>query len=91
MIKTYQIFVKGWVQGVNFRYYTLQEARRNNIKGYVRNLADGRVEVLAIGKESQLKQLMEFLGKGPSLASVEELEVKEISKPAHFSEFMIKY
>lgn len=91
MIKTYQIFVKGWVQGVNFRYYTLQEARRNNIKGYVRNLADGRVEVLAIGEESQLKQLMEFLGRGPSLASVEELEVKEISKPAHFSEFIIKY
>jgi acylphosphatase len=63
-------FVSGKVQGVWFRASTKTEAQRHNLKGWVRNLADGRVEVLACGDEKQLELLEQWLHKGPDLAQV---------------------
>jgi acylphosphatase len=67
-------FVSGRVQGVSFRYYTLQQAQRLGISGWARNLADGRVEVLACGSAKAVESLHAWLHEGPSLAYVTEVQ-----------------
>ena len=67
--------VSGRVQGVGFRYFTQDAARREGIAGLVRNLLDGRVEVLAEGDEEALKRLELAIRRGPSGARVERVEV----------------
>ncbi|MBK8026677.1 MAG: acylphosphatase [Chloroflexi bacterium] len=62
--------VSGLVQGVNFRYYTVQTALELGLTGWVRNLAEGDVEVMAEGTRAQLNQLVAFLHKGPPAAYV---------------------
>ena len=69
-----RFFVAGRVQGVCFRAGTRQEALRLGLRGYARNLADGRVEVLAAGDEAALEELATWLRQGPPLARVEALE-----------------
>lgn len=56
--------VRGRVQGVGFRYSTVQAARRLGLVGWVRNLPDGRVEIEAAGTRDQLHQLLEWLHAG---------------------------
>jgi acylphosphatase len=70
-------FVSGRVQGVWFRAKTKEEASRLQFVGWVRNLADGRVEVLACGEKGQVMQLYEWLKQGPALASVDEVIYEE--------------
>ncbi len=53
--------ISGRVQGVNFRYYTVQEAQRLNTVGWVCNSSDGTVEVMAEGPREQLEMLLTFL------------------------------
>jgi acylphosphatase len=68
--------VHGRVQGVSFRYYTVLKAVDLGLKGWVHNLPDGTVEVLAEGAREPLGQLLDFLHKGPSGASVESVDVR---------------
>ncbi len=65
--------VHGFVQGVNFRYYTRQQALRLGLRGWVKNLEDGSVEVLAEGPRPALHQLLNYLHIGPASAAVEEV------------------
>lgn len=67
--------VVGQVQGVGFRYATKQQADRLNLSGWVKNLADGGVEVFAQGSEDDIRALKHWLQQGPSLARVDELIV----------------
>lgn len=62
--------VSGRVQGVWFRGSTQQQALHLGLTGYARNLADGRVEVVACGEPAALAQLHEWLWQGPSNAQV---------------------
>ena len=78
MKKTMHCFVSGRVQGVCFRMETREQAQLFGITGWVRNLPDGRVEVMASGDEMQLKQLHEWLTQGPDMARVMKLEVEEL-------------
>ncbi len=66
-------FISGEVQGVNFRWATAEHARSLGLKGYARNLPDGRVEVLAAGARESLDRLERWLWQGPPLAKVSEL------------------
>lgn len=68
-------FVAGKVQGVWYRAHTLKQAQALGITGWVRNLADGRVEVLACGTDGQLDQLQEWLWQGPERAQVSAVTV----------------
>ena len=70
-------YIIGRVQGVGFRYYTKKRAIQYAIKGWVRNLPDGRVEVLACGLQNNLKQFMSFLRQGPINAKVDEVITTE--------------
>jgi len=71
-------FVTGRVQGVCFRMATREQAMLHGITGWVRNLPDGRVEVMATGSDQQLKQLKAWLKHGPEMARVTEMETKEL-------------
>jgi acylphosphatase len=66
-------FVTGRVQGVFFRAATREEAARLGLTGWVRNLPDGRVEVMACGPEDQLAALQQWLWQGPPLARVQHV------------------
>lgn len=70
------VHISGRVQGVGYRYFVLKRAQNLDIAGYVRNLRDGRVEVVAEGEEELLKGFLEELQQGPAGAMVEKMETK---------------
>jgi acylphosphatase len=79
--------VTGRVQGVGFRWWTQQQAKRLGLRGYVRNLADGSVEVQASGSKESLAQLHSLLRRGPSGAQVTDVAISVITDaqiPANF-------
>jgi acylphosphatase len=67
---------------VGFRWYVLREAERLGIGGWVRNLADGRVEAAAAGSEEALREFEAVLRRGPRLAHVENVEKVDIPHDA---------
>ncbi|MEW6330678.1 MAG: acylphosphatase [Pseudomonadota bacterium] len=69
--------VSGQVQGVFFRASTEAAARRLGLTGWVRNLRDGRVELVACGEEAPLEELERWLWQGPPRARVTQVEAKE--------------
>ena len=69
--------VRGRVQGVGFRYFAQRAAAELGLAGYVRNLADGRVEVYAAGPEEKLSQLAARLHRGPQWAEVQGVDEQE--------------
>jgi len=87
-----RIFVEGIVQGVvGYRAYTQRAAESYGLKGWVRNLPDGRVEVLVEGDEELLGYFIKDLLKGPPAARVDKLEIlKEFSDEPLYS-FDIRY
>ena len=74
-------FVSGRVQGVWFRGATAEHALALGVAGYAKNLPDGRVEVLAVGESSAVARLLEWLQRGPPLASVEGVQVEDVEDP----------
>ena len=71
---TQRILVSGRVQAVSYRDWTVRTAQRLGLKGWVRNLNDGRVEILADGEEEAVSALVEACREGPPLARVEHVE-----------------
>ncbi|GAB4439660.1 MAG: acylphosphatase [bacterium] len=88
--KRFNIIVKGRVQGVWYRQSTLEEAQRLGIRGWARNLSNGDVEILAEGQEETLKKLVEWCKKGPPLAIVSEVYVKEEPFTGELPKFYIR-
>jgi acylphosphatase len=82
---TRQFIVYGLVQGVGFRYHTLQMAKCLQLNGYVRNNSDGSVTCVAVGTGRQLEQLHQWLHTGPDYAAVTRIEV--LDAPALNEEF----
>jgi len=85
-----KITVKGRVQGVFFRSETRELARRLGLKGYVRNLGNGDVEVVAQGEEKELAELIGFCNRGPPAAEVDKVDVKKQELKERFVEFGIR-
>ncbi|MCS7124057.1 MAG: acylphosphatase [Candidatus Bathyarchaeota archaeon] len=85
------VFVSGRVQGVFFRHETRREAKMRGVKGWVRNLPDGRVEAVFEGEEEAVKQLIEFCKRGPPGAKVTGIEVKWEDYMGEFKDFEIRY
>lgn len=69
-----RLLVSGRVHHVGYRDWTIRNARALGLTGWVRNLNDGRVEVLAEGDEVALSKLLDALRLGPRLATVEHVE-----------------
>jgi acylphosphatase len=76
MMERAKIFISGRVQGVLFRDFTQRRASSLGVTGCVKNLSDGRVEVLAEGEKDKIIELMENLKRGPRMARVEDLDVE---------------
>ena len=70
-------FIRGRVQGVGFRYFAQRAAAQLGVRGYARNLDDGRVEVYAVGTAEQLSELAGLLWTGPRFSSVRGVEEQE--------------
>ncbi len=83
--------IHGHVQGVSFRYYTAQEARRLGLTGWVRNRPDRTVEVRAKGTRIQLERLHAFLSQGPPAARVVRVDVRWQPATNAFSGFEIRH
>ncbi len=84
-------FVSGLVQGVNFRFYTKMLADKLGLKGWIKNLPDGRVEVVAEGSENEINELIKFLKKGPKGAKVLNIEIEKEEYKGEFKYFDIIY
>jgi acylphosphatase len=84
------IIVKGRVQGIGFRFHTQKQATKLNIQGYVRNLANGDVEILAYGDEDAMQQFMAWCRQGPQWADVTETIVTKQDRDEVFDGFEIR-
>ncbi len=81
--------ISGRVQGVAFRVCTRVQALALNLRGYARNLPDGRVEVLAVGDSDAIERLAEWLQQGPPLARVDVVVRKPAESQSDPSDFSI--
>jgi acylphosphatase len=82
--------ISGDVQGVGFRYFAQRSAARHQVKGYVRNLEDGRVEVLAEGKDISVEEFKKDLTAGPTFSSVGQVEEIVLEPTGHYPLFRIE-
>ena len=83
------LVIRGRVQGVGFRHFAAREASRLEVRGVVRNLADGAVEVEAEGDRASLERLVEALRTGPRAARVTDVAVDWSDGSAHHHGFEI--
>ena len=86
-----KIIVKGRVQGVGYRWFTLNTAEKFGIKGFVKNLYNGNVEVFAEGEDADLLKFIEKLKEGPSFSNVTGIETDYKDFEGRFKEFKVKY
>jgi len=84
-----QALLRGRVQGVGFRYFVRQQAEELGLVGWVRNLRDGRVELVAEGRRELLQQLAEALRRGPPGAQVDEAILDWVEASGEFSQFSV--
>ena len=82
--------IRGRVQGVGFRYSAIREAQRLRINGWVRNAADGNVEVWAEGPAEKLAAFLAWLRRGPQFSRVDSVD-KEDREPKGYSDFDVDY
>jgi acylphosphatase len=82
-------YVEGYVQGVGFRYFVLRSAQEYNLTGWVRNLYDGRVEVMAEGELADLNRLLAALRKGPHSSDVRQLDYSFSEARGDFNRFSV--
>jgi acylphosphatase len=75
MLTARRLVVSGRVHGVGFRFFVDQAARREGVRGWVRNLPDGRVEILAEGDEESVDRLERQVRRGPPAARVDGVDV----------------
>jgi len=89
-VEARRFVVRGRVQGVGFRWFVEREAHILGIAGWVRNNADGGVEVLAQGTRDQLSGLRSRLREGPRAARVDEVEESEARPASGVTSFRIE-
>jgi acylphosphatase len=90
-IQELHAYVDGWVQGVGYRYYVINNALALGLRGYVRNLSDGSVEVLAQGTRPNLERLLTLLQRGPSAAEVKGVHTHWGQPIEHLSGFHVRW
>ncbi len=90
-MKRIHLIISGMVQGVWFRHNTNIAANKLGLKGFVRNLPNGNVEVIAEGDENKIKQLIEFCKQGPEGAHVKNIKIEYQETKNEFRTFSVKY
>ena len=84
-----RVLISGLVQNVWFRATTAKQAARAGVDGWVRNLADGRVEAVLEGTEDAVNEMIDFCSRGPEMARVDRIEVVE-ENPENLESFRIR-
>ena len=82
--------ISGRVQGVGFRFFTEGVARRERVDGWVRNLPDGRVEILAEGEADAVDRFERQIRRGPAGAQVERVDVDGAPADGHGAGFSVR-
>jgi acylphosphatase len=90
-MKRVHVYISGRVQGVFFRAETQRAAKGFNLTGWVRNIADGRVEALFEGEDADVDKMLAWCHIGPSAARVDEVLIEEEPCSGEFRDFSIKY
>lgn len=72
---TARVFVSGFVQGVGFRQFIKRSALKTGLKGWVKNLKDGRIEAIFVGDKEKIEKIISICRKGPFLADVKNVDV----------------
>ena len=88
MKNSVRLYISGLVQGIFFRSYIKENAEKLNIKGFVRNLEDGRVEVFIEGNPDEVKKMIEICKKGPKHSEIKDVEERS-EKFQDFKSFKI--
>ena len=86
-----ELIVHGRVQGVFFRQFVTDNARRLNLRGFTRNLNDGTVEIVAEGDMNKLQKLVEICEQGSPASEVDKVKVTFSRGEQEFSGFNPKY
>jgi acylphosphatase len=84
------LYISGRVQGVNYRYYTKQQADSLGILGWVRNLLDRRVEAVFEGDQITVQEMIDWCHQGPRAARVDNVDLHWEEPTGDFSRFEIK-
>lgn len=82
-------FISGRVQGVSFRSFTQKKAEDLGLSGWVKNLPDGRVELVVEGEEGRIEDFLQSVNKGPPLARVDEVRSKREDYTDEYTDFRI--
>ncbi len=90
-MKQVRLTVSGKVQGVFFRHHTRQQALKLGLCGYVKNLVNGDVEIVAQGDDLQVDRLIKWSELGSPAAEVKNLQLETMTPEAEFSDFTIRY
>jgi acylphosphatase len=90
-MKKIKAIASGKVQGVSYRMYTRAQARQLGVSGYVRNLRNGDVEIVAAGEVAKVDALLKWAESGSPEAVVNNLEVELIDNGEEFKGFEIRY
>ena len=90
-MKSIHVFISGRVQGVAFRHYTVKTAVSLKLKGWVRNLGDGRVETVFEGDDASVDTMLAWCRRGPSLARVTHVDVQEDPFSGQYEDFKIRF
>lgn len=88
-MRTLKLLISGRVQGVFFRASTQKLALQLGVTGIVRNLDDGRVEVIAQAEEEVLQAMIDWCRQGPPSAKVERVELIELNFGENFDDFNV--
>lgn len=83
------IYILGFVQGVGLRRFIRGKARKLGLKGYVKNLPDGRVETVVNGEKEQIEKLIKIIEKGSFFADVKSIQLEWEKKGEEFEDFVI--
>ena len=89
--KRVHVWIRGRVQGVFFRAYTRDAAKQRNLKGWVRNLPDGRVEAVFEGEAEAVEDMLRWCHNGSPLSRVDDVEIVEEPYVGEFDDFHIRY
>jgi acylphosphatase len=90
-MKRVRAIVSGRVQGVWYRARTQEKAQELGVVGYVRNCADGTVEIVAVGEEHRVDALLDWAREGPPMAEVTDLSAEILSPDEEFRRFEVRY
>ena len=84
-----RLIVEGTVQGVTFRQFVKENADKFELKGFVRNLEDGNLEVVLEGEDDAIAKMVEVVKQGPAHAQIRNVGVEEKQWSGEFSEFKV--